>query len=411
MLETLICALFTILPDYLYRRYVQGKRIGHEITFFSVWYELRWGLVTCFVAATTIITLLFYFHPSTSAVASYFRTVTILSESGGRVAEVYVRNNQKVQAGDPIFRLDSARQEDAVETARRKVEEVDAAIAVSGSQIAAAEAAVEQAQAAFDLVEDDYLRNKELLDRGSPAANRAEVERQANRLAEREGQMKAAQANLESVRENVEILLPAQKASAEAALRQAETELGKMLVVAGITGRVEQFGLEVGDIVNPILRPAGILVPTDSGHQRFQAGFHQLSAQVLRPGMIAEIGCLSKPFSVIPMVVVEVQDVIPSGQFRPTDRLMDPQLNVQPGSVVTFLEPLYEGGIDALPPGSNCIANAYSDHHHQLQSEEMSAGRRAFLHVVDTIGVVHAAGLRLRMLLLPVTTLVFSGGH
>ena len=411
MLETLISALFTLLPDYLYRRYVQGKRIGIEITFFSVWYELRWGLVTCFVAATTIITLLFYFHPSTGAVASYYRTVTILPEAGGRVAEVYVRNNQTVEAGDPLFRLDASSQEDAVETARRKIEETEAAMQVAALDITAAQASVDQAQAAYDLTESDFLRNKELLDRGSPAANPAEVERQANRLAEREAQLAASRANLEAVRENVDILLPAQKASAEAALAQAQTELDKTLVVAGVSGRVEQLALQEGDIVNPLLRPAGILVPTDSGHLRFQAGFHQLAAQVIKPGMIAEIGCLSKPFTVIPMVVVEVQDVIPSGQFRPTDRLQDPQSNVQPGSVVAYLEPLYAGGIDDLPPGSNCIANAYSDYHDEIENEEMSAPRRAFLHVVDTIGVVHAAGIRLRMLLLPVTTLVFSSEH
>ena len=35
MLELLLCASLTILPDYLFRRYVQGKRIGREIT-------LRW---------------------------------------------------------------------------------------------------------------------------------------------------------------------------------------------------------------------------------------------------------------------------------------------------------------------------------------------------------------------------------
>jgi hypothetical protein len=33
MLETLLCSLVTLLPDYLYRRYVQGKRLGKEITF------------------------------------------------------------------------------------------------------------------------------------------------------------------------------------------------------------------------------------------------------------------------------------------------------------------------------------------------------------------------------------------
>ncbi len=45
MLELLLCSMLTILPDYLYRRYRQGRRIGYEITLFSVWFELRWGIV------------------------------------------------------------------------------------------------------------------------------------------------------------------------------------------------------------------------------------------------------------------------------------------------------------------------------------------------------------------------------
>ena len=32
MFELMICSLVTILPDYLYRRYVQNKRFGKEIT-------------------------------------------------------------------------------------------------------------------------------------------------------------------------------------------------------------------------------------------------------------------------------------------------------------------------------------------------------------------------------------------
>ena len=46
MLELMLCSMFTILPDYLFRRYVQGRRFGHEITLYSVWFELRWG-ITC----------------------------------------------------------------------------------------------------------------------------------------------------------------------------------------------------------------------------------------------------------------------------------------------------------------------------------------------------------------------------
>ena len=44
MLELILCSLITILPDYLFRRHAQGKHWGDEITFFTVWYELRWGI-------------------------------------------------------------------------------------------------------------------------------------------------------------------------------------------------------------------------------------------------------------------------------------------------------------------------------------------------------------------------------
>ena len=47
MLELLLCSMLTILPDYLYRRYRQGKRFGHEITLYSVWFELRFGIIGC----------------------------------------------------------------------------------------------------------------------------------------------------------------------------------------------------------------------------------------------------------------------------------------------------------------------------------------------------------------------------
>src|SRR5512139_1071085 len=62
MLELLLCSLVTLLPDYLYRRYVQGKRFGKEITFYSVWYELRWGITGCLMLTVALITMIFYYH-------------------------------------------------------------------------------------------------------------------------------------------------------------------------------------------------------------------------------------------------------------------------------------------------------------------------------------------------------------
>ena len=90
MLELLLCSLLTILPDYLYRRYRQGKRIGHEITLYSVWFELRYGIITCLMLTVSLITMIFYFHPSTTSATLYYRTVPIIPETIGRVAEVHV---------------------------------------------------------------------------------------------------------------------------------------------------------------------------------------------------------------------------------------------------------------------------------------------------------------------------------
>lgn len=409
MLETLMCALVTVLPDYLFRRFVQGKRIGHEITLFTMWYELRWGLTTCAILALTVITTLFYFHPASKTAASYFRTVTILPQLGGRVSEVYVTNNQQVTAGQPIFRIEDFTQAAMVEAAHAQIAQVQASLKVAETDLAEADAGIAGARAALDQALEDLDRNTTLRDEGSSAVRLAEIDRLENLVAEREAKLVAAQSQKAAVIQQIEELIPAQLASAHAQLDAALTELDKTVITAGVTGRIEQFGLEVGDFVSPLLRPAGILVPSDSGRGRFQAAFNQMAAQVVKPGMIGEIGCITKPFTVIPMVVVQVQDVIPSGQIRPTDELRDVGANTNPGNILVYMEPLYEGMTDDLPPGSNCLANVYTDNHERLEHEDLGFWQGAFLHVVDTIGVVHAAGLRLRLILMPVNTLVLTG--
>ena len=204
-------------------------------------------------------------------------------------------------------------------------------------------------------------------------------------------------------------LLPAQKASAQAALAQAEADLAKTTIRAGVNGRVEQFTLRVGDIVNPFMRPAGILIPEGAGQQTLLAGFGQIEAQIMRPGMIAEVTCVSKPWTIIPMVVTDVQDFIAAGQFRGGEQLLDAHQVTRPGTLLVHLEPLYKGGLVGVTPGSSCIANAYSNNHDIIASKETGFMRGVALHAVDALGIVHAMILRIQALLLPFKTLVFSG--
>lgn len=409
MLELILCSLLTILPDYLFRHYWQGKRIGHEITLFSVWYELRWGITACIMLTVLLVTIIFYNHPSTTKVTSLFRTVPILPEAAGRVSEIFVELSDEVKPGQRLFKLDSAKQEAALEVAKRRIAEVDASMVMAAADIEAAAGQIRQAQGLLQQALDDLRTKEELQARNSGTVAAREIERLKVSVEGNRGAVAAAEAAKKAAETKLSTLLPAEKASAEAQLQQAQVDLDKTVIYAGVGGRVEQFVLKVGDYVNPIMRPAGILIPTGSGTRGIQAGFGQIEAQVIKVGMSAEVTCVSKPLSIIPMVVTDVQDYIATGQFGAGEKLVDLQQTKQPGTILVFMEPMFKGGIDDIPPGSACIANAYTNNHHRLLNEKMSGFQRIYLHIVDTVALVHGIILRAQALLLPVQNLVFKG--
>ncbi|MEM8570184.1 MAG: biotin/lipoyl-binding protein [Pseudomonadota bacterium] len=409
MVELFLCSLLTVFPDYLLRRYLQGKRWGKEITFFTMWYELRWGITGCVLLTITLITIVFYYHPSTTNVTPIFRTVTILPEVGGRVSEVYVQNEQQVRAGDRLFALDASSQEAALEAAEQKVIEVEASFDVAQSEILVQEGLIHQAEGAYEQALEELETKSTLRARNPDVVTLREVERLENLVQGRLGSLEAARAQKVVAENNLNVVLPAQLASARASLTQAQVELDKTVVYAGVDGDVEQFTLRPGDYINPILRPAGILIPDDAGFGRVQAGFGQLAASVVRPGSVAEVSCATRAFTIYPMVITDVQNVIAAGQIRPTDQLIDLQDSARPGTITVYMEPLYPGQFDGIPPGSKCFANAYTNNHERLETEDLSFGQYVFLHLVDTVGLIHALIMRIQVMLMPVTTLVFTG--
>ena len=409
MLEMLLCSLVTILPDYLFRRYRQGKRFGKEITLYSVWYELRYGITTCVILTVCLILVIFYNHPSTTSATLFFRTVPILPETNGRVAEIYINQSDTVAQGAPIFRLDSTKQQAAVETARRKINEVDAAMIVAQAEIQKAEAQLREAKSNEQQVQDELDTKRELHRRNPGIVPLRDIERLEVRLDGAQGGVAASTAAKRAAEIRVSGVLPAEKASAEAELAHAQVDLDKTVIRAGVKGRVEQFSLRVGDIVNPLMRPAGILIPESAGSRSLQAGFDQIEAQIMKVGMIAEVTCISKPWTIIPMVVTDVQDVIAAGQFRGGENLVEARQVTRPGTLLVYLEPLYKSGLDGVTPGSSCIANAYSNNHDIIAAKETGFFKGLALHAVDALGLVHALILRIQALLLPFKTLVFSG--
>ena len=136
MLELILCSMLTILPDYLYRRFVQGKRLGKEITFFSVWFELRWGIV-CLPDAHG-----FAHHPDFLFPPVNQHRDPVLQDGtdpprrpSGVSPRSIVDYSAPVAKDAVIFRLDSSKQEAALETARRKIAEVDASLIAAKADV------------------------------------------------------------------------------------------------------------------------------------------------------------------------------------------------------------------------------------------------------------------------------------
>jgi multidrug resistance efflux pump len=412
MLELMMCATLTLLPDYLIRRYAQGKRIGHEITLFSVWYELRWGITLCLILTILLITVVLYNHPASKNVNALFRTISIFAETGGRVSEVYVGYNQKVKKGDKLFKLDGRRQEADIDTAKARIAEVDAAFVTAKADLLTSKGKLEEAKSDYKQALDEYNTKQTLYQRNPDVVATRELDKLQTLTAARQGSVDAAQAAAEAAETRISAVLPAQKASAEAQLAAAKVELERMTIYAGVDGRVDQFVLKVGDIVQPapVTRGAGILIPEGAGEERLVAGYDQIEAQVIKIGMIAEATCISKPMTIIPLVVTRVQDVIAAGQILQTNQLTEMEKIGPPGTVLVFLEPLYTGVLDAVPPGSSCIANLYSDNHAQIESKDTGTLTKVYLHFVDAVALIHAIVLRLQAVVLPLKTLVF-GGH
>ena len=256
----------------------------------------------------------------------------------------------------------------------------------------------------------DELDVKSGLQRRNPGiVPQRDIEKLEVLVDQRQSGIDAADAARESAAIRVSALLPAEKASAEARQADAQVDVDRTYVRAGVDGRVEQFLVRAGDVVNQMLRPAGILIPEGGGRSSLQAGFRADRG----PGDETRHGRGSD------LHLKTLEDHSAGrhkragfhrlAQFRTGDVLIDPQDLRKPGSILAFLEPLYKGGLEGVTPGSSCIVNAYTSNYDAIADPKTGTLKGFVLHAVDATGLVHALLLRIQALLLPTKTLVLSG--
>jgi multidrug resistance efflux pump len=183
-------------------------------------------------------------HTDQARVDGY--VVPIAPEVSGRVTEVVVGNNQIVEAGDLLLKIDPFQYELAVTAAEADLEKAGQSIGMGTADIAAAQARLADAKA--QLTHDRVEADRRITLEGLGVASKTEADRARASLSRGEAQLKTAQADLEKAREslgdagrdNVEVQ------SAMAALERARDDLSNTSLYAPSKGGLADLSITVG---------------------------------------------------------------------------------------------------------------------------------------------------------------------
>jgi membrane fusion protein, multidrug efflux system len=185
------------------------------------------------------------------------RQFAIAPKVAGYITAVPVTDNQHVDKGDVIARIDQrdfrtalAQAQAQVAAAEAGIHNIDAQISMQDAQISASQAQVGQAQANMELARVTWGRDQPLVNKGWATAQQGTTDVQ-NLKAQQAG-VDSAQAALKVAQRQIDTLR-AQRASAEASLAQAQAQLDQAnlnlsytTVTADQPGRVVNLSGAVG---------------------------------------------------------------------------------------------------------------------------------------------------------------------
>jgi membrane fusion protein (multidrug efflux system) len=228
---------------------------------------------------------------------------TIAPRISGYVAEVFVRDNETVEAGQLLARVDDRDLEVALDAAKAKVDEADAALHNLDARIVRQQAALDGEKAAIaagkatrDLAEADNARYGDLRKSGYVSVQRAQQAEAA--LRERVAQLRKSRAALAAAQRQVDVLVSqraqaeAQHARALADQRQAELNLGHASITAPLAGTVGARSLRVGQYVQAGT-PLMAIVPLTAAY--VVANYKETQLSHVAPGQTVDISVDSFP--------------------------------------------------------------------------------------------------------------------
>jgi multidrug resistance efflux pump len=210
----------------------------------------RWTLVLLAVGLVTVAVHLAAdrFTPYTAQARLNALVVPVAAEVAGSVVSVDVANNQRVEAGQTLFAIDSARYELAVQTAEANLESARQAVGVSTANVEAARAAVASAESRLNQATLDFERLQRITEEDPGAVSERRVESAGSSRDVAQAQLGSAQASLERALEDLgrEGEQNSRILQAQAALNQALIDLSNTTVVAPGDGVVTDVRIDRG---------------------------------------------------------------------------------------------------------------------------------------------------------------------
>jgi membrane fusion protein (multidrug efflux system) len=215
----------------------------------------------------------------------------------GLIAEILVKDNQAVEAGQTLIRIDPEDYRQAVSAAAADVAYAEAALAQEAAQeqlaaanVSAADAAIRSADAETARADSDWKRFEALVASGSVARRDAEQKRATALSAEADADR--SRAALAASQQQVTAIvrsrgqLSAALEKAKAALSLARQNLSHTIITAPVAGVVGARQAQIGEYVQPGTQLMTI-VPMDTIY--VQANFKETQTARMIPGQRAHI--------------------------------------------------------------------------------------------------------------------------
>jgi membrane fusion protein, multidrug efflux system len=224
------------------------------------------------------------------------RMVSISSQVNAAIVDVPVTDNQLVDAGAVLVRLDERDYKAQLDQAHAQVDQATAGIANIDAQIAAQQSRIEeadkqatQAHASLTFAQQQNERYQTLVKNGATTVEQAQ--QYASGLLQAEATYAAAQANAVATKKQLPVLkaqrtvYEAQLEQARAAREQAETNLSRTLITAPVGGRVARLTATKGNYA-AVGQALIMFVPRDVW---VTANFKETQLMSLRPGQPVDI--------------------------------------------------------------------------------------------------------------------------